>query len=109
MSPSEVAKYDPKPAPIWRRDSFLCSFGTDQEFADDGSEDAYLQWLRERLSEWSDGCVHVWCGGTIIGQMEMRLRDEPGLGYINLFYLVPEARGSGAGDLCFWPASCSCK
>jgi ribosomal protein S18 acetylase RimI-like enzyme len=29
----------------------------------------------------------------------MRLSDEPGMGYVNLFYLVPEWRGKGLGRL----------
>ncbi len=84
----------------FRRDSFVCSFGTDDAFSEQSGPDGarYVAWLHERLAELPEGCVHVWASGTIIGQMEMRVRDDPRVGYINLFYLIPSARGGGAGD-----------
>ena len=39
----------------------------------------------------------MWLRDRIVGQVEMRPRGEPRIGYVNLFYLVPELRGSGAG------------
>jgi ribosomal protein S18 acetylase RimI-like enzyme len=41
--------------------------------------------------------VHVWQHDKIIGQMEMQTIAEPPIGYVNLFYLIPEMRGRGAG------------
>jgi len=29
--------------------------------------------------------------------MEMQILEEPRIGYVNLFYLIPDMRGSGAG------------
>lgn len=47
--------------------------------------------------EFPKGCVHVVLGDEIIGQIEMRLRDDS-LGYINLFYLIPKCRKAGLGN-----------
>jgi len=45
------------------------------------------------------GHQHVWRNGTIVGQLEMIVMNTPKrLGYVNLFYLVPEMRGPGLGD-----------
>lgn len=84
----------------FRRDSYVCSFGTTERFdADCGpGGEAYLHRLAERMAELPAGYVHLWRDDEIIGQMEMRLRDEPPIGYVNLFYLRPDARGSGAGE-----------
>jgi ribosomal protein S18 acetylase RimI-like enzyme len=79
-----------------RRDSYVCSFGSDEAF---GSADEYLAWLAERIAQQPAGHVHVWDGAAIIGQLEMStLQSTPVRGYVNLFYLVPEARGRGLGD-----------
>ena len=85
----------------FRRDSFQCSFWDgaqrfDQESGRDGKK--YLDWLQKRIAKLPEGCVHVLEDGRIVGQLEMRLREQPGLGYINLFYLIPEARGRGIGE-----------
>jgi ribosomal protein S18 acetylase RimI-like enzyme len=82
-------------AVAFRRDSYVCSFGSDQAF---GNADDYLPWLKGRIASQPAGHVHVWDGTKIIGQMEMVLHQtEPVRGYVNLFYLVPEARGRGIG------------
>jgi aminoglycoside 6'-N-acetyltransferase len=85
----------------FRRDSFHASFGThegcDEEMGADGS--LYLAKLRARMAQVPEGNCHVWHGGTIIGQTEMRFADDPGKGYVNLFYLTPEWRHRGLGRL----------
>src|SRR6185295_9645749 len=79
----------------FRRDSYVCSFGSDQAF---GNADDYLAWLKDRIASQPAGHVHVWDGTKIIGQMEMLLQQTtPVRGYVNLFYLVPEARRQGIG------------
>jgi GNAT superfamily N-acetyltransferase len=51
------------------------------------------------MAEIPNSCVHVWKEDRIIGQIEMRRwRDDPSIGYVNLFYLVPEFRGQGLGQ-----------
>jgi ribosomal protein S18 acetylase RimI-like enzyme len=85
----------------FRRDSYICSFGSDQAFFEGGGVEAYLEWLRDGIARHPKGHVHVWNGSSIIGQMEMRIRtNDPPTGYVNLFYLVPAARGTtAAGEL----------
>jgi ribosomal protein S18 acetylase RimI-like enzyme len=84
----------------FRRDSFVASFGSDDDFVrENGARgEKYLDWLRTRIRDYPEGHVHIWQGDSIVGQIEFRLRGETPVGYVNLFYLVPEARGSGLGD-----------
>jgi GNAT superfamily N-acetyltransferase len=83
----------------FRRDSYRASFGTDEgcdaEMGADGL--FYLEKLRKRMAQVPEGNSHVWHGERIVGQTEMRLGEEPGMGYVNLFYLLPEWRGKGLG------------
>ncbi|MBF2028299.1 MAG: GNAT family N-acetyltransferase [Oscillatoriales cyanobacterium C42_A2020_001] len=85
----------------FRADSFLCSFGSAARFyKEDGSGvEEYLQWLRHRMTEIPNSCVHVWQEEQIIGQVEMmRWKNDSSIGYVNLFYLIPEFRGQGFGQ-----------
>jgi ribosomal protein S18 acetylase RimI-like enzyme len=83
----------------FRRDSYYCSFGAGEAFdAARGGAAGYIERLRERLVRLPEGIVHVWRGDTIIGQIEAQIAAGGIAGYVNLFYLVPEERGSGAGD-----------
>lgn len=78
-----------------RRDSYVCSFGSDEAF---GPVDDYLNWLRQRIEHHPAGHVHLWNGTQVIGQVEMLIRKtSPREGYVSLFYLTPEARGKGHG------------
>jgi GNAT superfamily N-acetyltransferase len=83
----------------FRRDAIICSFGDDGRFERENGADGagYLNWLAERIAELPEGCVHVWQGDQIVGQMEMRVRLGTQVGYINLSYLAPEHRGTGKG------------
>jgi ribosomal protein S18 acetylase RimI-like enzyme len=84
----------------FRADSFVCSFGSaDRFYEEDGSGvNGYLHWLRQQIAENPNSCVHVWQGERIVGQMEMRRwKRDPSIGYVNLFYLIPEFRGRGFG------------
>ena len=83
----------------FRLDSYECSFLDGKaRFESENGQDAscYLEWLQQRILELPLGCVHVWEGAEIIGQIESRLRND-GSGYVNLFYLIPEHRGQGKG------------
>jgi ribosomal protein S18 acetylase RimI-like enzyme len=83
----------------FRRDSFVCSFGVDNFFVEAGPDGRdYLDRLEPRIAKFPDGYVHLWLDDKIIGQMEMQIRDEPRIGYVNLFYLVEEMRGVGLGS-----------
>lgn len=84
-----------------RADSFVCSFGSAGRFYEQNGRGAerYLQWLRQRMAEIPNSCVHVWQGEQIIGQVEMmRWKRDASVGYVNLFYLMPEFRGQGLGQ-----------
>lgn len=86
----------------FRRDSFACSFGDDARFVQESGPDGagYLEWLRGRIAEFPEGHVHVRRDRDIVGQMEMRVRDGvPAFLYVNLFYAVPAARGTGIGNV----------
>ncbi|NER82962.1 MAG: GNAT family N-acetyltransferase [Leptolyngbya sp. SIO1D8] len=69
-------------------------------YKEDGSGATdYLLWLRQRMAEIPNSCVHVWQGAQIIGQIEMGFWKRcPSVGYVNLFYLMPEWRGQGLGQ-----------
>jgi GNAT superfamily N-acetyltransferase len=84
----------------FRLDSYVCSFGTtDKFYLDNTSEQAYVDWLRARMQELPGSCVHLWRKAEIIGQLELE-RSWAGreIGYVNLYYLVPEARGCGVSE-----------
>jgi len=84
----------------FRLDSYACSFGTtDKFYVDNTSEQGYLDWLRAKIQELPGSCVHLWQGTEIIGQLELeRSRTGPEIGYVSLYYLVREARGSGLSE-----------
>jgi RimJ/RimL family protein N-acetyltransferase len=98
LAPIDLAR-DAATCIDFRRDSYFESFGThegcDAEMGADGS--IYLEKLARRMAQVPEGNSHLWHGDRIIGQTEMRLADEPGLGYVNLFYLLPEWRRRGFG------------
>ncbi len=93
----------------FRMDSFICSFGSaDQFYKEDGSgAEEYLQWLRQRMTEIPNSCVHVWKEDRIIGQIEMcHWKNNSSIGYVNLFYLTPKFRGQGIGQQLDQYAAC---
>jgi aminoglycoside 6'-N-acetyltransferase len=85
-----------------RRAAYLASFGSpegiDEEMGPDNAR--YLDSLAARIAQVPEGNAHLWQGERIVGQTEMRLvDDEPGVGYVNLFYLLPDFRGRGLGRM----------
>lgn len=80
----------------FRRDSFIVSFGTDEDF---GNDEDYLIWLEKQSVESPEGFLLGMENGTPIGQLELTIREFEGneIGYINLYYLVPKKRGKGLG------------
>ena len=84
----------------FRRDMYLASFGTadglEEEMGPGGS--LYLAQLARRLEQLPEGNAHLWRHGEIAGQTEMSLLDEePGVGYVHLFYVASALRGQGLG------------
>lgn len=79
----------------FRKDSFITSFGNASNFI----KDDYLNWLKSKANEHPNGFVLVSENEKYIGQIELTIREheERTIGYINLYYLVPEMRGKGKG------------
>lgn len=80
----------------FRKDSFKVSFGNTSGF---GEEEEYLRWLDKKIKDFPKGFVLVEEGGKYIGQLELTIREYEGndIGYVNLYYLIPEFRGMGRG------------
>lgn len=80
----------------FRKDSFYISFGDTTGF---GEENEYLDWLDEKISIFPKGFVLVEEDRKYIGQLELTVREYEGkdIGYVNLYYLIPEMRGKGRG------------
>ncbi|WP_174730494.1 GNAT family N-acetyltransferase [Mesobacillus harenae] len=81
----------------FRRDSFVVSFGTDMDF---GEEQEYLDWLKQQSAKYPEGFVLVFENDIAIGQLELTMKQYEGkdIGYVNLYYLIPEKRGMGLGS-----------
>ncbi|WP_285767304.1 GNAT family N-acetyltransferase [Peribacillus sp. SI8-4] len=80
----------------FRKDSYVVSFGSEDGF---GDEEAYLQRMRERVHQFPEGQVIMELDRRPIGQLELQIREHEGteIGYVNLFYLIPEYRSQGLG------------
>lgn len=80
----------------FRRDSFQVSFnGKDVGF----DENEYIELLKKRTVQFPWGYVMVEDHGQIVGQMEIFIREYEGrqIGFVSLYYLIPDARGRGQG------------
>lgn len=81
-------------------DAFFESFGSYDRFHEEdgkGSE-RYRDWLKERLAADPLSAAHVWLESKIIGQVTLGAwKPDPSIGYVNLYYLIPECRGKGYG------------
>ena len=80
----------------FRRDSFIVSFGSDKDF---GNVEEYLDWVKIKSNQFPGGFVIVMEGEVSIGQLELTIKEYKGskIGYVNLYYLIPEKRGMGLG------------
>ncbi|MBT2664176.1 GNAT family N-acetyltransferase [Bacillus sp. ISL-4] len=80
----------------FRKDSYVVSFGSEDGF---GDENTYLQRMKERVRKFPDGQVIIEKEQEPIGQMELQIREYEGteIGYVNLFYLIPDYRSKGLG------------
>ena len=83
----------------FRKDAWVVSFGSEQGF----SEEEAVQWFHSLSEKNPDGFLHVWHDQEIIGQLEFRSNivtsDGQKAGYANLFYLAPDYRGKGLGQV----------
>ncbi|HSS26349.1 MAG TPA: GNAT family N-acetyltransferase [Usitatibacter sp.] len=85
-----------------RREAYVSTFGDEAGMEEEmGADNAkYVAYLRARIAELPAGNAHLWSGARIVGQAEMRLVEEDAtLGYVNLFYVIPELRRQGLGRL----------
>jgi ribosomal protein S18 acetylase RimI-like enzyme len=101
ISPIDLARHAAE-CIAFRRDAYVASFGTPAGIEEEmGADNAlYLDSLTARIGQVPEGNSHLWDGERIVGQTEMRLVDgEPRVGYVNLFYLLPEFRGRGLGRM----------
>ena len=84
----------------FRREMYVTAFGTDDGLDEEmGPDDSkYLEQLREKMAEFPEGNVHLWHGGRIAGQLEMRLPEtEAHVGYVSLLFVAADQRGRGLG------------
>ncbi|MGD7024276.1 GNAT family N-acetyltransferase [Rossellomorea vietnamensis] len=81
----------------FRKDSFYVSFGDTAGF---GEEEEYINWLDEKIRSFPGGFVLAKENGSYIGQLELTIREyeDKTIGYVNLYYLIPEMRGQGKGQ-----------
>ncbi|OEE58591.1 GNAT family N-acetyltransferase [Enterovibrio norvegicus FF-454] len=83
----------------FRRDTWLVSYGTTDGFC---ANDA-IKWFHHLSQNNPSGFIHIWFNGSIVGQLEFKSDidsdDEKRAGYVNLFYLKQEYRGSGLGQI----------
>ncbi|MFG6117887.1 GNAT family N-acetyltransferase [Thalassobacillus sp. B23F22_16] len=79
----------------FRRDSFRVSFGNISNF----DEQDYINWLKQKIKDFPGGFVIVEEGKKCIGQLELSIREYEGkrIGYVHLYYLIPEVRRKGKG------------
>jgi ribosomal protein S18 acetylase RimI-like enzyme len=101
FAPIDLARHAPL-CVSFRRDMYVASFGTEAGLEEEmGPEGVlYLAQLTRRLEQLPEGNAHLWRHGEIAGQAEMSLlEEEPGVGYVHLFYVAPAHRGQGLGRL----------
>ena len=98
LEPIDLARHG-ETCVAFRRDMYVASFGTHEGLEEELGDAAYLEQLVARAAQLPEGNMHLWEGDRIVGQTEMRFDEEPGVGYVSLFYLVPEYRGRGLGRL----------
>ena len=97
----------PKDIPLayhFLRDGFRISFGNDPLAWPNNlgqmTEESYRKIIEKKLAIHPDINVHVWENETVIGQIEMSVKkDDPKVGYVNFYYLIPEKRGKGFSSL----------
>ena len=82
----------------FRRDSFVVSLGTTEDLVDPNH---YLSWMALQTLFFPDGFLLMEHEGKVVGQLEVETVTFQGrrIGYVDLFYLIPEYRGKGYGAL----------
>lgn len=86
----------------FRLDTYIESFQTDKGFGDSvgGSFNEYQATIISRMAQGTRRYIRAFYKDQVLGQLEYAFTSPlPELGYINLFYLVPEWRGKGIANL----------
>lgn len=86
---------------MFKMDSFICNFGSIERFGKKNSPQAkqYLERLKNRMFGDPASMVHAWLGDSLVGQIELSAdKTNPTIGYVDLYYLIPEMRGVGLSD-----------
>lgn len=81
----------------FRKDSFQASYPDSDEWTEYWDEPDYRNWIIEHARRFPDGVLHLIQDGDIIGQLEFSYGESNG--HVNLFYLRPDVRGTGYGDV----------
>src|SRR5579883_2311422 len=56
----------------------------------------YIERMREKLAADPMSCLFAWLKGEVVGQVNLGVfGPDPSIGYINVFYVTPERRGTG--------------
>ena len=82
----------------FEEEAFICSFGDSSGFheSDGQGGNRCIENLRSKLAADPACGVHLWQGSQIIGMLVMgAYRPDPSMGYVFLYYLIPEVRGTG--------------
>ena len=84
----------------------MCSFGSAEQFhGEDGKgAERYIQRLRAKLDADPEGCLHVWLGSAVVGQLNLGRFIDPSIGYISVFY-VAAANGGARESLTQWSST----
>lgn len=77
-------------------DACVASFGQDCKY--EGRE-SYLNWLRRSVEVYPEGFVLAFRRDRLVGQLELQVPYGLSTGYVNLFYVSPDVRGRGYGQL----------
>ena len=86
----------------FRRAGFIAAFGDANDFdvADGNGAHQYRELMLRRCDIQPLMHVHMWKNEQIIGQIEAHpLTKNPLVGYVNFYFLLPEFRGTGLGQL----------
>ena len=81
----------------FRKDSYICSFGTDDGY--EKSISGYHERMTNRFQDNRWFYRHIWYENQIIGQLEFKSFSQwEQFGYVHLMYVIPEYRGLGIAN-----------
>jgi RimJ/RimL family protein N-acetyltransferase len=81
----------------FRRDSYQSSFTDPTEWKKYWNEAEYRNWIFNHSKKFPEGVFHLFVDSKIVGQLEFAYFGKGG--HVNLYYLHPDYRGKGYGDL----------